>query len=247
MSRLFNDAASDFGENASAVLTSLPICISCFFKSDTITLTQTLVCIGRSDGTQGHWALQARGATAGDPISAIARNSGGTAAAANSATGYSANTWTHAGASFESSTSRYGIIEGVKGTVNTSNISPTSNVTELGRLINAGAGSQYLSGDLAEVGIWNVTLDDADWLMLAAHYSPMMVKPESLVAYWRLTGRSSPEPDEFGSFDATLTGTAQSDHPTIWYPDGNRLILPEAAGGGATAFPWHYYQQMMAG
>lgn len=43
-----------------------------------------------------------------------------------------------------------------------------------------------MEGDISEVGYWNVALTDADVAVLAKGVSPLLVRPEGLVAYWSL-------------------------------------------------------------
>jgi hypothetical protein len=55
-------------------------------------------------------------------------------------------------------------------------------------------------------------------LLLSLGYSPLFVRPQSLVAYWPLIGRNSPELELIGGQGGTLTGTTQAEHPRIIRP-----------------------------
>jgi len=80
----------------------------------------------------------------------------------------------------------------------------------------------YLEGDLAEMAFWNVALSADDEIpALGKGFSPMMVRPASLTAYWPMWGRQSTtiEQDVFRGRDLTLSGTGYAEHPPrIIYP-----------------------------
>ncbi len=214
MARSFTQASGEYGEYAGAVLTAAPITMACWFFSLSTTLTQFLISIGNS-GSSAKFALSASGATGGDPIQAFASGVN-----ANSATGYSANTWNHAAAIFESTTSRYAALNGVLGTQSTTSTTPGGlSRTAVGRRNDSSPGST-MSGRIAEAGIWNVALTQAEITMLSQGFCPLLIRPASLVAYWPLAGYASPEQELRGRQELTLTGSAVGDHPRIIYPAG---------------------------
>jgi len=73
-------------------------------------------------------------------------------------------------------------------------------------------------GLLAEAAFWNVALTESEALALSKGISPDQIRPASLVAYFTLNGRDSPERNLApGSVNnGTLTGTAYDDHPRIF-------------------------------
>jgi hypothetical protein len=77
-------------------------------------------------------------------------------------------------------------------------------------------GTDFMSGDIAEAAMWDVALGDDEVLMLGVGFSPLCIRPQSLVAYWPLVGRHSPEIDMIGKFDMTVTGAAAANHPRIF-------------------------------
>jgi hypothetical protein len=119
---------------------------------------------------------------AGDPIRIL---SVGTATAAvDTTTGFSANTWTHACGVFASSTSRTVYINGGSSATNTTNSSGTGeNRLFQGVTRAASAFSNYFSGSLAEVGVWNAALTADEVLALARGISPSLIRPQSLNIY----------------------------------------------------------------
>jgi hypothetical protein len=82
-----------------------------------------------------------------------------------------------------SSSSRFAFHNGTKGAENTGTRAPTLTTTEVGRLnLNGGTYASF-RGDLAEVAIWTAALSDAEIASLAKGFSPLRVRPQSLVYY----------------------------------------------------------------
>ena len=151
MARLFNDATPDWLSINTAAVTAMPLTLACWFNSNDATLTQGLVWLGDKDSDTHMFYLAARGATAGDPISAFIY--GVSNAEALTSTGYSANTWHHACGVYTSATSRAAYIDGGSKGTNTTSITPSGvDRTSIGRL-NRLTPSQAFSGRIAEVGI----------------------------------------------------------------------------------------------
>lgn len=92
-------------------------------------------------------------------------------------------------------------------------IQNTANTLRVGQ---ASDGSQQFAGTIAEVGIWDVVLSDAEILALAAGVSPRQVRPGSLKGYWPLYGAGSPEPDLSGNQNnMTVSSAAAADHAPV--------------------------------
>ena len=74
---------------------------------------------------------------------------------------------------------------------------------------------------VAECALWNVALTAAEIDALAAGFSPLFIRPGSLVGYWPLGGAYSDYIDPIGSNTLSATGDpAAADHPRIIYPSG---------------------------
>ncbi|KKK59939.1 hypothetical protein LCGC14_3029330, partial [marine sediment metagenome] len=72
----------------------------------------------------------------------------------------------------------------------------------------------YMDESIAEVAIWNVALSNAEVALLAKGFSPLLIKPESLVSYWPLV--RDDDNDWIGGFDLTAFNTPTvSDHPPV--------------------------------
>jgi len=158
--------------------------------------------------------------------------------------------WNHVAAVFASSASRLAYLNGVAGTVNTTDVTPatTPDRTAIGVQIKSdgsrsnGATVEYLS----EAAIWNVALTAAEILQLAAGYSPLFVRPESLIAYPGLIrgDSSGNEPDRVGGFTFVEQGTVGvQTHPRVFYPSSPiKLGVPAAAPPAGN--PWYAWAQM---
>jgi hypothetical protein len=232
VSREFDGVDDRLDNTTSIPLSAYPFSMACWFRSDSITVNQTLMQLQDKDSTSPRQYLRCAGAVASDPVQAVTATSGSTQTASTS-TSYTAATWHHACGVWASDTSRAAYLNGGgKGTNATS------------RTFNSGAGmdsvtigcaghstpDNFTDGRIAYAAIWNVALSDAEVALLAGGDHPLAVQGAAVVAYWRLTGTDSPELDTEGSlpWNLTLTGTtAGADDPTVDPPPG----------GAATSFP----------
>ena len=158
-----------------------------------------------------------------------------------------AGTWQHAAAVFASTTSRIAYLDGISGAEETTSRVPATAVSRsmLGTFIY-GAGTIYkpqTEGYIAEVGFWNVALTAPEILQLAAGYSPLFVRPESLVAYYPLIrgDSSGDEPDLMAGAKMVEQGTVPiATHARVFYPVApifrwdNRTVFPCILSGSLT-------------
>ncbi len=238
MARLFNDAIPQYLASAAIAVTTVPLTLAAWFHSDDITNQQRLIVL-ENPGDGLRYELDARGADPADPVGALVRGAG-FGLALSTAT-YAGDAWHHACGVWTDNNNRAAFIDGGNKGVNVG----VQNATAPTRM-SIGAsfvGNDPLSGGVAEAAIWNVALSDAEVAILAAAYSPLFVRPQSLVAYWPLIGRLSPEIDPVGGFDMALTnGPTQADHPRIIYPSAAHMRMIAAAV--PVGNPWYYYAQM---
>lgn len=147
-------------------------------------------------------------------------------------------TWHHVTGVFTSNTSRTVYLDGGGSGTDTTNVTPTniSDVT-IATVLNATLPIKLLDGKVAEAAIWNVALTAAEAAILAKGYSPMLVRPQSLVFYAPLIGELI---DRKG---AVLTNVATSTvfvHPRMIY-SSKYNIAPFAAV--TTTYPGYYGNQ----
>jgi len=195
-----------------------------------------LMSISNSVAANESFLLQWAGNLAGDPIRAWQRN-GATVGGAITTSGVSSGEWFHAAGVFTANDERSVLLNGAsKDTDNTSVGSFTPNITSMGKLMRSTAVD---ASDIwaAECGIWNVALTDAEVVVLAAGYSPLLVRPQNLVAYWPLIRDT--DDDIVGGFSMTpVNSPTVAAHPRVFYPAGPYMV-PMAAAIAALRIPRH--------
>lgn len=218
MARAFDNASSQYLEYGSALFSAYPITIACWFNSDDDAAAQTLFSLSDSSASNQQFVvLMADGTLTNDPVRALVYDSGGQDHAL-STTGYSTGTWHHACGIFTSATHRAAFIDGgSKGTqTDTRNWPSGLDVTTLGRRTDSAPG-QYMSGYIAELGVWTVALSDEEVASLATGISPKAIRPGSLGAYIPLI-RDNDE-DIVGGYSFTAGGGPTIvEHPPVIYP-----------------------------
>jgi hypothetical protein len=216
MARNFVSASSQYLEDTAAAITTYPCTLAGWF---------------RISSGQSSWVLDFTSLTTITYIYLTAtssvvqigvRQNGGTTFFANSTAGPTLDTWQHAAGTLISDSSRAAYLNGAnKGTSATTSTEPTGLTRSYvgARRYGSGPTENFGDGDVAEAGAWNVALSDAEIASLGAGASPLMVRPASLVAYWPLIGRTSPEPAHVGDFAMTLNGApVWAEHPPVYYP-----------------------------
>lgn len=104
----------------------------------------------------------------------------------------------------------------------------TGQTLEIGALITEA--SNFFTGRLADVALWNVKLVANEMLALNSGVRPYLIRPASLVFFCPLDGLASPEPDLSGkALTGTLTGTALSNGPpiTLFTPKAPMQFIPQ--------------------
>jgi hypothetical protein len=108
-----------------------------------------------------------------------------------------------------------------------------------GMLRDNSPGSPF-DGKAADIAMWDVILTPAEAAIYIAGYSPLFIRPQSLVAYWPLI---RPTYDIIGGLTMTAGGSpVVSAHQPIIYPANVRVGIPEAAAP-PTGNPWYQYAQ----
>ncbi len=213
MSRLFDDASNEYLLNNTAILSAIPITMACWFNSNDDALAQVLMSIADNASDLHSFYLRLDGAAGGDPINAAV--AGGGDGLASSSSGFSTNTWHHACGVFTSNTSRAIYLDGGNKGTDATDITPAGlDRFGIGVLVRQNLFG-YFSGMIAEAAIWNAALTDAEAASLAAGFSPKLIRPQSLVAYWPLVRGLN---DPVGGYNLTATGTVVAAH--------TRIILP---------------------
>jgi hypothetical protein len=217
MSRLFDDAASQYLEYAGAVVSSVPLTMACWFKTDDDTVNSHLMCVGQ-DSASEYFTLEARCADAGDYLQAVTRSVAGGRRTATTSAGMSAGTWYHCCGVFSATNARKVYLNGGNAGTDANDVTPSGlNRTRIAYLKSLA--SYHLSGRIAWPGIWNVALTDAEVAELAAGAFPPSIRPASIVDLWDLTRNVDPETSWVGSHNLTVSGaTYSSDDPAVAMP-----------------------------
>jgi hypothetical protein len=208
-------AASSQYLSVSSPVSDVPITMACWFNIPNVTTSNALMCVNNLSD-QSKCVLYARGDVAGDPVRVQTADSTGLAFQADTTTGFSASTWSHACGVFTSTTSRTAYLNGGSSATNTT----SRTVTTLTQL-NIGAqaiatfpsGTTFTGGDIAEVGVWNVALTDAEVASLAKGFTCDQIRPQSLVFYAPL----------IRNFQDVKGGRAISNNNTVTVSDHPRV------------------------
>lgn len=241
MARVFVAASTQYLFRAGTFSVPLPIFMSCWCYSDSLTLSQCVMGVFDGGTASASHRLVLGGNVAGDPAQALSTNS-----AAASATAYPTNRWFHLAGSWRSTTDRRVYLEGIEET-NTTSVS----VSTLSRLaVGARVQSSVtipMSGMLAMAAIWTDMIPSkADLDALGRGVPPSYIQSDKLFAYWPLLGVGPMEPD--GTNNQHLLGVnspagavhpfdlGNYDFPLGFYPPfgirQRKWFLTPAGGGG---------------
>lgn len=237
MARDFVRASTQYLEHA-ALLASPPFTVAAWVRPDDQTFS-TIVAVGRS-GAAAHWHYLGH-----DSAVYASSRDGGTERFDTAAGTISAGAWSHVAGVWASSTSRIAYLAAGAGPGDTNSVSPVSlDRTTIGARNSAGSIVFPFDGLIAEVGLWDAALTDSEIAILNKAYSPLFVRPQNLIAYWPILGRTSPEIDPVGAADMTVTGASVADHPRVFLP-APRLGFHRtpAVGGSITPHMMHYARQ----
>jgi len=234
MARSFASASSQYLVFSSPILSSYPVSMACWWYTTNDIGARDLMAISGLGGSQ----LMSAG---GQHVIAATLNLG--AVYADNVTGYSTSTWNHSTATFSSATNRNLYLNGGAAATNaTSKAWPAVTETAIATRYS-GIITSYFNGFIAEVGIWSAALTRAEADTLAAGHSPLLIRPQSLVAYWPLIGRTSPEIGLVGGYDMALVNAPTvAVHPRIIYPSNTQsgLTIPGAPPAGAIMPQFQY-------
>lgn len=204
-------------------LTDWPCTLAAWILPTTIGVDQIVFTLG--SGAASRYALI--GVNSSDQLFAAKNNTPDSATATTSSTVGTA-AWAHICGKFSSNTSMDIFQDGANkqssATSCTFNSDPTHAVIGAHA---AGVGGSYFSGHMAEIAIWNVALDDAEVASLAKGFCPLLIRPQSIVAYFPFMRGDTNGATHFdrykNGYNVAESGTgspAQSAHPRVIYPVG---------------------------
>jgi hypothetical protein len=178
------NGTSQYFNTASAPVTDAPLTLAAWFYPNNVTNNMTLVSVtNNAEAGSNRFFIFANGNAAGDPIETGTQGTGGLGIATTT-TGFSANSWNHACGVFTSTSSRTSYLNGGSAGTNTATVTPSGvDRIRMAARFNSGIAGLYLSGQLAEIGIWNAALTAAEVASLADGMTCDKVRPQSLVFY----------------------------------------------------------------
>lgn len=176
-SMLFDDAATDYLNHGSAVLTGPPLTVSCRFLSDNDTADQALLNIHDTDANSFYY-LFLRGSRVGNEVGWFTRL-GAAQAFANSSAGYATNTWQHAAGVENAGNSRASFLNGENKGTNATDVTPTSLDTT--RIAEAPrGGGAPMSGRIMDIRTYNIAKTDAQVYQMDANPWELWSPPRRL-------------------------------------------------------------------
>lgn len=232
MARLYDDGSSEYDGRATAPVTSFPTTMACWFYSDDDSVYQSLLCLADSASNDNLDLLIRKSGATNELTVQVSGDAGGGYADARTSTQWSQDTWHHACGVWASNTSMSAYLDGGGKDTDSSNIGASTdwNYWSIGVMKRDTTPDYfyYMSGRIAEVGLWNVALSDAEVAMLAAGFCPLMVRPDKLVSYHGMGGIYGRHiNDMVGGYDLTEYNTPSwADHPPhIIYPNTAMMII----------------------
>lgn len=174
---------SCYAQIATPVATTTPITISAWIKPASVTGAQTIVAISKASGGE-YFSLQMNGTK----LQAATRTTKD--GIAESTATLAIGNWYHVCAIFSASNLRDAYVNGGNMGTNTSTNDPSVDTyTSIG--VIGGKSVGYFTGQIAEVGIWNVALTTAGVANLYNGAEPTLIRPTGLISYVPLFHHSS--------------------------------------------------------
>jgi hypothetical protein len=211
----------------------LPLTMACRYYPTDLTVNQTLMSIADTGANVDYYQMGCAGAVADDPIRCVFRSDVGDLEIVDSTSGAGGvSAWYHACCVFASTTSRSVYFDGGSKATGTDNVPEPAGIdtTTIGAIQTSTVGG-YFDGSIAEAAVWSAALTDAEVATLAEGYSPLLVRPGSLVAYWPLIRDT--DDDIVGGYSLTANGGPTiAVHPPVLYAAGEHIaslrVIPDA-------------------
>jgi len=158
MARSFTAASSQYLEYAGASVTGPPFSVSCWASRASNTHDMRMFSLADVSTTTKYFALAIENDFNGRQVRAYTR-SGATVTAAESSASFAASGWCHAAGVWYAADDRRAYVSGGNEGTETTSISPSPiDRTAIGRQAGSSP-AQYWDGYIAEMGLWNVTLN----------------------------------------------------------------------------------------
>jgi hypothetical protein len=219
MAYQFTAASSQYLSTAASPASGSPMTIACWARRTYTTENPVCVAVGQASGAHRNQVqIGINNNIGGPPFAVILFCAGSliTNQVATTSTATTQNVWHHAVGVFASSTSRTAFIDGVAGSEGTTNIGTQNAATYINVGVRTANNSLagFFTGDIAEVGIWNVALTADEIASLAKGMTCDKVRPQNLVFYAPLVRDLI---DAKGGLTITNNNSATvADHPRVY-------------------------------
>jgi hypothetical protein len=222
MARLFTAASSQYLSKVVpavwATTFDYPFTFACWAYFTTVAATQIIMMVDSTTASSRYASIYMNASTP----NIVAGVNGSTYNEALSGATVTTGVWYHIASVGVSSTSRLVYLNGVSGSQTGANTLAATTINKLtigAAFAGSATASNFTNGRIAFPAYWNAALNASDIGALKAGASPRMIKTANLVAYLRLTGNASPEPDLVSATPWTVTGTpAETANPLIFAP-----------------------------
>ena len=243
MARLFASGSSEYLKHSSKVNPNYPYTCVGYFRTNTLPDQSCIISFSddSAGGTTGQDAVTISsntGIASGSYLTCWSRRGAGSSTIdpylAAASTTCTVDTWHSFVAVWASESSRAIYLDGANSGTNADPIDSTTgiNAVDVGRLGDS-TDNLYFNGDIAEIGVYNYAFSAADAAAFSNFISPLLFRPDALVAYWPINGTNSPEISPVGGFDLSVNATPlKSAHPRIIQPSSQILQFPPAAASG---------------
>lgn len=204
------NGSTQYLRTSSTPVFDVPVTLAAWYYRRVSGGTHVILCIGDSNNPDRRYNITSQ------TVGCLALHNDGFNGG-NSSTGTSqVGAWQHCCGVFSSTVSRVAYFNGIAGPINTStmNLSMSSlNIIGVGARIGT-AVQNYSNGLIAEVGIWNAALTQAEVVSLARGMTCNKVRPQNLVFYAPLIRDLQ---DVKGGLSITNNnGATVANHPRIY-------------------------------
>lgn len=216
MARSFASASSQYLEKTGLSFASPPYTITCWFKCSSFA-DRVLVSIDRASLTH----IFEMYSTSGSKLGYYVEQPGVGFVSLVGSTSLSTGTWYHGAATMNVGDHQLWLNGASEGTSASGTATGSCDQLHIGANRYNGTVGSFLNGQVAEVGIWQARLTTAEVASLAKGYTPLEIRPASLVAYYPLGGHYGQfDLDRWKNrYDLTPSGSPTwADHPRVFYP-----------------------------
>lgn len=203
-----------------AIITAAPFTMCAWAKTSNIAAGGNIIGLHNSSATGNLNQFKLATSTSGDLVYRV--GNAATSAAATASAAFSNNTWFHACAVEYSSASRAVLLNGGSKVADTTSLVPSGiNRASIGLRDHSGNDQAWANdalaatGQIAEAAYWNIALTDDEIAALAEGFSPLLIRPQSLVAFIPLVRDVA---DVKGNAFAIVGSLTVADHCRVYLP-----------------------------